>query len=163
MPSPGGPVRVTGGLHTRLLAGEGVVPQLVPDASVVHAWLPLLADRTQKGYETYTTYWADRRRRARILLRTGPLFALALYGCCVVADEVRLSAGWRDIELTPFQAAAAAVILPMLRLLDLRGMMRAVFQRYRPDPTTPYDSNLDLGGTVEQRRRRARAASGATR
>src|SRR5207237_1155276 len=53
VPHPTGPVRVTGDIHFRQLAARGITPELVPGAVVHHASLPFVADRLQKGYETY--------------------------------------------------------------------------------------------------------------
>jgi hypothetical protein len=66
------------------------------------------------------------RLRAAPLLRLGPLAAPLFYGRAVTRDWQRVLVGRRELGLARWQAVASLPVFPLLRLIDVVGMVRAL-------------------------------------
>jgi glycosyltransferase involved in cell wall biosynthesis len=125
-PVPPGPLRCRCYPHAQLLRRSGSPVRMVPEARVRHERQPFFRERFRQGYDMVAAGWADpalrEGRLARLRLAGAPLF----YGRAVVNDWRRLAAGRRDLGLRAWEVPAAAALLPVLRLVDLAGIVRAL-------------------------------------
>jgi len=125
-PLPGGPLRCRCYPHAQLLNRSGSPVQMVPEARVRHERQPFFRERYRQGYDMVAAGWADSALREGRLARLGLAAAPLFYGRAVVNDLRRLVAGRHDLELRPWQIPAAAALLPLMRLVDLAGVVRAL-------------------------------------
>lgn len=125
-PIPVGPMRCRCYAHAQLLARRGTPPRLVPGARVRHERQPFLRERFRQGFDLVASCWTDGALREAALLSLGLLAAPVFYARAVVLDWRRLGVGRRDLGLTRSQAAAGAMLIPLFRLVDLAGIVRAL-------------------------------------
>jgi hypothetical protein len=100
--------------------------QMVPEARVRHERQPFFRERFRQGFDLVAAAWTDPDLPDRHLVRLGVLAAPLFYGRAVLNDQRRLAVGWRDLGLRAWQAPLAALILPLFRLVDLAGVLRAL-------------------------------------
>jgi glycosyl transferase family 2 len=125
-PVPGGPLRCRCYAHAQLMRREGTPVQMVPAARVRHERQPFFRERFRQGFDLVAAAWADPELSERRALRLGLLAAPLFYGRAVINDQVRLARGRRDLGLRAWQLPAAALLLPVFRLVDLGGILRAL-------------------------------------
>ena len=112
--------------RTRSFSGAGQEGVLAPGAVNRHEVKPFLDERFRQGYDTVAAVWVDESLQEKRFLRLGPLAAAPLYVRAVAYDWLRLAHGRRDLRLSPLGAAAAVPLVPLLRLVDLAGMVFAL-------------------------------------
>jgi Glycosyl transferase family 2 len=125
-PPPEGPMRCRCFAHAQLLERRGTPVRMVPAARVRHERQPLLRERHRQGYDAVAACWTNPRLPESRFLRLGVLAAPVFYGRAVAYDWRRIRDGRRDLELAGWRAPAAAILAPILRLVDLAGMVRAL-------------------------------------
>jgi hypothetical protein len=125
-PLPAGPLRCRCYPHAQLLNRSGSPVQMVPEARVRHERQPFFRERYRQGYDMVAAGWADPTLREGRLARIGLAAAPLFYGRAVANDLRRLVAGRRDLGLQLWQVPAAAALLPVMRLVDLAGVVRAL-------------------------------------
>jgi Glycosyl transferase family 2 len=125
-PIPGGPMRCHCYAHAQLLRRVGTPVQLVPGARARHERQPFLRERFRQGFDLVASCWTDPALPEARLLRLGVVAAPLFYARAILHDWRRLRVGRRDLDLAPWQAAAGAVLLPLFRLVDLAGILRAL-------------------------------------
>lgn len=125
-PVPSGPLRCRCYAHAQLMRREGTPVQMVPRARVRHERQPFFRERFRQGFDLVAAAWADPALSERRALRLGLLAAPLFYGRAVLNDQVRLARGRRDLGLRAWQHPAAALLLPVFRLVDLGGIVRAL-------------------------------------
>lgn len=125
-PMPDGPMRCRCFAHAQLLERRGTPVRLLPEARVRHERQPLLRERFRQGYDLVAACWTDPSLPDARLLRLGLGAAPVFYFRTVRLDLVRLRRNWRDFGLARWQAPVAAAVVPVLRLVDLAGIVRAL-------------------------------------
>lgn len=128
-PPPEGPMRCLCYPHAQLLARRGTPVRMVPRARVRHERQPFFTERFRQGYDTVAACWIDPELQESRLLRLGVLAAPLLYGARVARDWERVIRGRAALGLSSSQAALALPVIPLLRLVDLAGMVRALLPR----------------------------------
>ena len=123
---PGGPMRCRCYAHAQELIRRGTPVRLVPGARVRHARVDFRAERYRRGFDLVAACWVDPTLREARWLRLGVLAAPLFYAEAVALDWRRLAAGRRDLGLTRLRAVLSAPLFPLLRLLDLAGIVRAL-------------------------------------
>ncbi|MGA9370904.1 MAG: glycosyltransferase [Solirubrobacterales bacterium] len=125
-PIPEGPLRCRCFYHAQLLKRRGTPVRMVGAAKVRHEVQPFFAERYRRGYDIVAACWLDPALPEARLLRLGPLAAPLLYAGLLVQDLKRVWTGRRDLGLTRRQSLAAMPLFPVLRIVDLAGMLRAL-------------------------------------
>jgi hypothetical protein len=125
-PIPEGSMRCRCYAHAQLLLKAGTPMQMVPQSRVRHERPPFFRERFRQGFDLVAATWTNPDLPARRLVRLGVLSAPLFYVRAVVNDLRRLVVGRRDLGLRPWQVPLAAVILPLFRLVDLAGILRAL-------------------------------------
>jgi hypothetical protein len=123
---PDGPMRCRCYAHAQELLKRGTPVRLVPGARVRHARVDFFAERYRRGFDLVAACWVDPTLREARWLRLGPFAAPLFYAEALALDWRRLRAGRRDLGLARWQAAISAPLFPLLRLLDLAGIVRAL-------------------------------------
>ena len=101
--------------------------QLVPEAIVHHELPPFLPERFRRGYEVVAACWTDPDLGDNRVLKLGPFAIPIFYGRDVALDVLRVVRGRREMSMTWWQVAAAVPLFPLFRLVDVAGMLKAVF------------------------------------
>lgn len=125
-PVPEGPLRCRCYAHAQLLNRSDAPVLMVPGARVRHERQPFARERVRQGFDLVAACWADPELPEARLLRFGVVSAPFFYARAVVNDLRRLVAGRRDLELAAWQVPAAAALLPLFRLTDFVGIVRAL-------------------------------------
>jgi glycosyl transferase family 2 len=125
-PVPEGPMRCRCYAHAQLLLKAGTPMQMVPEATVRHERQPFLRERFRQGFDLVAAAWTDPDLPDRYLLRLSVLSAPLFYARAVANDLRRLAVGWQDLGLRAWQIPPAALMLPLFRLVDLAGILRAL-------------------------------------
>jgi len=125
-PVPEGPLRCRCYAHAQRLERTGTPVRMVPEARVRHERQPFWRERIRQGFDLVAACWADPDLPETRVLRLGVLAAPLFYGRAVVNDLRRLVKGRRDLGLRLWEMPAAAVLLPVFRLADLVGILRAL-------------------------------------
>lgn len=120
-----GPVRCGCFAHAQELLRRGMPMILAPRARVFHDLPPIFRERTRQGYDTIGACWANSRLPEARWLRLGILSVPLFYSLRVVLDWKRLGVGFRDLGLSLPGLCLALALAPLLRLLDIYGMIRA--------------------------------------
>jgi hypothetical protein len=131
-PVPEGPMRCRCYGHAQLLKQRNTPVRMAPDAIVHHEFPHFFPERLRQGYDAVAACWVNPALPEARWLWLGPLLAPALYTRNVALDWRRLLRGWRDLGLRRWQAALALPLFPILRLVDLCGMVQALTARGRP-------------------------------
>lgn len=125
VPCADGYVRRTCFRHAKSLLRRGTPTRLVPRARTLHEPQPIARERSRQGQGTVALPWTDPRHPHARLPRLGALALPLLYARDVLVDWRRLWAGRRDLGLRARQRPLAMPFLPLLRLIDAAGMLRA--------------------------------------
>jgi len=136
-PVPIGPLRCNCYHHADLLRRRGTPARMVPDAAVFHEHQPFWEERICRGHDQVAACWTNPDLPEARLLRLGPLAAPVLYARDVWLDWRRLLQGHRDLGLSRIKAAVGLLLVPILRLVDLAGMLRALIKRRRTPLRAP--------------------------
>lgn len=120
-----GPVRCGCFAHAQELLRRGTPLMLAPRARVVHDLPPIVRERTRQGYDTIGACWANPRLPEARWLWLGVFSVPLFYAMRVALDWKRLAVGFRELDLSVPGLCAAMVLAPVLRLLDVYGMIRA--------------------------------------
>lgn len=131
-PVPSGPMRCCCYAHAQALLRRGSPVQMTPEARVRHQLPPLRWERCRQGYDVVAACWTDPTLPEARWLRLGPAAALPLYARALRLDWQRLRAGRRALGLSRAQALVAGALLPVLRLIDLAGIVWALTMGPRP-------------------------------
>lgn len=98
---------------------------LAPRALVFHELPPIVRERTRQGYDTIGACWVNPRLPESRWLWLGVLSVPLFYALRVLLDWKRLAVGFRDLGLSMRGLCLAVALAPVLRLLDVYGMIRA--------------------------------------
>jgi hypothetical protein len=126
VPHPPGPMRCRCYAHAQELIKRGTPVRMVPGAQTYHERQSLVDERFRQGFDAVAACWVNPGLREAPLLRLGPLAAPLFYARAVLLDWWRVLAGRRELGLAPWQAVASLPAFPLLRLIDLAGMVRAL-------------------------------------
>lgn len=132
VPMPQTEIRCACYLHAQMFMRRGTPMMLVPEAFALHEVQPLIRERSRRGYDLIAACWADPAAREARWLRCGALAPLRFYAANLAEDWRRLRLVRRDLRLSGLHAATVAVVLPLLRLIDLAGMIRAMMRGPEP-------------------------------
>jgi hypothetical protein len=99
---------------------------MVPEARVRHERQPFFRERYRQGFDMVAAGWADPTLREGRLARLGLVGAPLFYGRAVLNDWRRLAAGRHDLGLRTWELPVAAALLPVMRLADFAGVVRAL-------------------------------------
>jgi hypothetical protein len=99
---------------------------MTPGARVTHERQAFLPERYRRGFDLVAACWVNPSLPETRLLRLGVLATPLFYLREVVNDQRRLYAGRRELGIRRWQVPFAMVLLPFLRLADLRGIVRAL-------------------------------------
>lgn len=136
-PVPAGPLRCNCYLHAEQLRQRGTPARLVTGATVEHEKQPFWEERFRRGHDQVAACWTNKELPEARLVRLGPLAAPLFYARDVFLDWRRLMRGRRDLGLGRARAAAGLVLLPILRLADLPGIVRALITPARARIVSP--------------------------
>jgi glycosyltransferase involved in cell wall biosynthesis len=126
VPQPPGAMRCRCYPHAQELMRRGTPVRQVPGAKTRHERQPLVEERYRQGFDSIAACWVDPALPEARLLRLGVFSAPLFYARAVRLDWQRVFAGRRDLGLARWQVAAALPLFPLLRLIDLAGMVRAL-------------------------------------
>jgi len=124
-PIAGSPLRCGCFAHAQELLRRDMPMIFAPRARVFHDLPPIARERTRQGYDTIGACWENPRLPEARWLRLGILSVPLFYSLRVVLDWKRLSVGFRDLGLSLPGLYLALALAPLLRLLDIYGMIRA--------------------------------------
>lgn len=125
-PLPSGPMRCRCYPHAQALSRIGTPVQMTPEARVRHELPPFFRERFRQGYDAVAACTVDPMLSEARMTRWGIFSALPFYLRNLCYDWKRLWSGRRAIELTVGQTIVAGAMFPLLRLVDLAGMVRAL-------------------------------------
>lgn len=128
VPPPDSEMRCACFYHAQCLIRNDTPVMFVPKARVLHEPQPVVRERTRQGYDAIAACWADPELRESKWLRLGFLSIPLFFAMKVVLDWQRVTSGRRDLDLGIWQYLLAIPAFPVLRLLDVTGMIRAMFR-----------------------------------
>jgi hypothetical protein len=105
---------------------------MVPDACLSHERPSTWRDRYSKGTDAITVFGEDSTLRGAKYLRYRALMPLYLYTRNVLMDWRRVLGYRGDLEINLLLAVLALPLFPLIRLIDLLGMLRGVTMRPLP-------------------------------
>lgn len=114
--------------HAQQLERRGTPIRLVPDARVRHDLPPFFQERLRRGYDHVAVCWVDPVLGEHAGLEHGWRAVPHLYASNVQLDWERLRLGRKDFGLSLAEAAVAAFLFPVLRVIDVVGILRALRQ-----------------------------------
>jgi glycosyltransferase involved in cell wall biosynthesis len=126
VPHPPGAMRCRCYAHAQELMRRGMPVRMVPAAKTWHERQPLVEERYRQGFDRVAACWVNPTLRETRLLRLGVFAAPLFYARAVLLDWQRILAAHRDLGLAKWQAVASLPLFPVLRLIDLAGMVRAL-------------------------------------
>jgi hypothetical protein len=121
--------------HAQEMERQGTPFELAPGARARHDLPPFWAERWRRGYDVVAACWRDPAPPEARLLRYGLLAAPLFYADNVRLDWKRLRKSWRDLGLSRFEALVAFGLTPVLRFIDIAGIVAALLET--PARTTP--------------------------
>lgn len=124
-PTAGGLLRCNCFNHAQALLRRGTPIMLAPRARVFHDLPPIVRERTRQGHDTIAACWVNPRLPEASWLKLGVLPLPLFYAMRVWLDWKRLVTGFRDLGLSIPGLLAALISAPLLRLLDVYGMIHA--------------------------------------
>jgi glycosyltransferase involved in cell wall biosynthesis len=125
-PVPEGPMRCCCYAHAQLLFRRGTPVRMTPGARVTHERQAFFAERYRRGFDLVAACWVNPSLPETRLLRLG-VFATPFFYLREVANDVkRLRSGRREVGIRRWQLPLATVLLPVLRLADVAGIVRAL-------------------------------------
>ncbi|MEP7334974.1 MAG: glycosyltransferase family A protein [Actinomycetota bacterium] len=126
VPPPAGAMRCRCYAHAQELMRRGKPVWMVPGAKTRHERQPLVEERYRQGFDAVAACWVDPALREARLLKLGVFAAPLFYARAVLLDWRRILVAHRDLGLATWQAVASLPLFPLLRLIDLAGMLRAL-------------------------------------
>lgn len=126
VPCPTGAMRCHCFQHAQILLRRGTPLQMVPEACVLHEMPPVLKERFRQGYDAVAACWADPELPEARWLRVGILSLPLFYAMKVLLDWKRVFIGYKDLNLSSWQAALSLPLFLIFRLIDAAGMARAL-------------------------------------
>ena len=126
VPQPPGKMRCRCYAHAQDLLRRGMPVWMVPKARTSHERQPMVEERYRQGFDMVASCWVDPALREARLLRVGVLAAPLFYGRAVLLDWRRILTAHRHLGLARWQAVASLPVFPLLRLIDLAGIVRAL-------------------------------------
>jgi hypothetical protein len=100
--------------------------RMAPGARTTHERQPFFPERYRRGFDLVAACWVNPLLPETRLLRLSVLAAPFFYTREVVNDLRRLRAGYGELGIRRWQLPLAAVLLPVMRLADLPGIVRAL-------------------------------------
>ena len=126
VPQPPGAMRCRCYAHAQELMRRGKPVRMVPGAITRHERQPLVAERYRQGFDAIAACWVNPALPEARLLRLGVFAAPFFYARSVLWDWHRILVSAGDLGLAKWQAVASLPLFPLLRLIDLAGMVRAL-------------------------------------
>ena len=126
IPQPPGAMRCRCYAHAQELLRRGKPVRMVPSAKTFHERQPLVAERFRQGFDAVAACWVNPALPETRLLRLGIFAAPLFYARAVLFDWRRVLGAREDLGLASWQAVASLPLFPLLRLIDLAGMVRAL-------------------------------------
>ncbi len=99
---------------------------LVPDARVLHDLPPFFQERFRRGADLVAVCWVDPTLPEAKYLDWGWAAVPAFYSKNVRMDWRRLRRCRKELEMSQAGAALAAALIPLIRMADIVGLVRAV-------------------------------------
>lgn len=99
---------------------------LVPEAVAIHDLPPFLRERIRRGADQVAVCWVDPTLPDARYLEWGWGAVPAFYGNTLRQDWRRLRRCWKELGMSRASALLAAALIPLIRLVDLVGMIQAV-------------------------------------
>jgi hypothetical protein len=125
VPMPVVSIRCACYYHAQLFQRRGTPMQLIPEARVLHERQPIIRERSRQGYDTIAAGWVDAELPQARWLRWGMLSLPLFYAINIWRDWERVWLGRKDLGLALWQVGGAFFLLPLLRLMDVAGMVYA--------------------------------------
>jgi glycosyltransferase involved in cell wall biosynthesis len=125
-PAPDGPMRCNCYAHAQLLVERGTPVHMTPGARVTHERQAFFAERFRRGFDLVAACWANPGLPETRLLRLGVVATPFFYLREVANDLNRLRTGRRELGIRIWQLPFAAALLPVMRLADVPGIVRAL-------------------------------------
>jgi glycosyltransferase involved in cell wall biosynthesis len=125
-PAPDGPMRCNCYAHAQLLLARGTPVRMTPGARVTHERQAFFPERFRRGFDVVAACWVNPGLPETRLLRLGVLATPFFYFREVANDLNRLRTGHREVGIRTWQLPLAVALLPLLRLADLPGIVRAL-------------------------------------
>lgn len=126
VPVPEGPMRCRCYGHAQLLLRQNKPVRMVPGAVNQHALPPFFSERFRRGYDTVAACWVNPELPETSWLSLGLLAALLFYVRNVWLDLQRVFQGHRDFGLSFWLVPLTLPLFPLLRLVDLAGIIWAL-------------------------------------
>ena len=112
--------------HTQALLRASKPVLLIPEARVRHACTPFFSERFRQGFDLVAACRMNPALGESAFLPLGVFAAPLFYGQAVLRDLKRLAAGYRDLDLPVWFVPVAALLLPVFRLVDFCGIVKAL-------------------------------------
>ena len=126
VPQPPGAMRCRCYAHAQELMRRGTPVRMVPAAKTSHERQPLVEERYRQGFDVVAACWVNPSLREARLLKLGLFAAPLFYARSVLLDWRRVLAAGQHLGLARWQALVSLPLFPLLRLIDLAGMARAL-------------------------------------
>jgi hypothetical protein len=126
VPQPPGAMRCRCYAHAQELLRRGKPVRMVPAARTSHERQPLVEERYRQGFDVVAACWVNPALREARLLKLGVFAAPLFYARSVMLDWRRVLSAGQHLGLARWQAIASLPAFPLLRLIDLAGMARAL-------------------------------------
>ena len=124
-PFPGAKMRCSCYYHAQCFLRNNLPMRLVPAARVKHEVQPLIRERTRQGYDTVAACWTDPMLYSARWLKLGLLSVPLFYFQAVSRDWQRLLSARHELKIDALQMLVMIVLFPLLRLIDIVGMVHA--------------------------------------
>jgi glycosyltransferase involved in cell wall biosynthesis len=115
-------------IHAQALIRRGTPIEFAPRAVTTHDLPSFWSERLRRGYDFVAACWVDPSLPEARHLRYGLFAAPRFYADNVALDWKRLRRSWRELGFTRGQRVLAFVLLPILRLVDVVGIVRALLE-----------------------------------
>lgn len=143
---PAGPMRCRCYAHAQILQREGDPIIHVPEAVVLHELPGLFSERYRRGYDVVAAYWVDPLLPGAQLLQRGLRAIPQLYARGVRGDWRQIDRPHPWLNFSGRRRIAAKMLSPILRLIDLAGLVRALalgpWRRWMPAQAHEMDSGV---------------------
>lgn len=133
IPTGGTKVRCACYYHAQQFLRRGTPMRLVPDAAVLHEMQPWVRERTRQGFDTVAACRQDPQVPEARWLKLHALSIPLFYGMNVLLDWRRAWNAKAGLNLSGIRLAASLPVFPLLRLLDVAGMLQAFFGAHKTE------------------------------
>lgn len=138
VPAPEGAMRCRCYAHAQLLLKNNYPVMMVPDAINVHALPSFWDERLRRGRDLVAACWINPELLETKWLSLSIFAAPLFYASNVWLDWRRMLQGYRDLDLNLVQMVLSLPLFPVLRLVDLVGIISALVRK---------DQDYDLAPT----------------